>query len=46
MCLDGKRSVQVLAGVSMVRFESEGLLEFADGLVHLVLVEEGGVSSG
>ena len=41
MGLGGERGVQVLAGVGIVRLESQGFLELADRLVGLALPDEG-----
>ena len=41
MGLGGERGVQVLAGVGIVRLESQGFLELADGLVGLAFPAEG-----
>jgi hypothetical protein len=42
LSLGGEREVQVFAGISIVRLESQGFLELADRLrVAALLVEEG-----
>ena len=41
MGLGGEHDVQVLAGVGIVRLESQGFLELADRLVGLAFLDEG-----
>ena len=42
MGLGGEQDLQVLAGIGIVRLESQGFLKLADGLVDLAFQAEGG----